>query len=98
MKAKFSIKLISYFAPNCPRRILAPNCPRRIVQRRIVRAELSAPNCPAPNCPGTVENTREYAKRFISFYVLYYQRTQQFHKSALKHQLYSHFNKRSEER
>src|SRR6218665_2962024 len=53
MKAEFSIKLISYFAPNCPRRIVAQNCPRRIVQRRIVRAELSAPNCPAPNCPGT---------------------------------------------
>src|SRR6218665_1247489 len=32
---------------------------------------------------GIVENTREYAKRFISFHVLYYQRTQQFHKSAL---------------
>src|SRR6218665_1530034 len=32
---------------------------------------------------GIVENTREYAKRLISFYVLYYQRTQQFHKSAL---------------
>src|SRR6218665_1798797 len=46
MKAEFSIKLISYFAPNCPRRIVAPNCPRRIVQRRFVRAELSAPNCP----------------------------------------------------
>src|SRR6218665_830834 len=54
MKAELSIKLISYFAPNCPRRIVAPNCPRRIVQRRIVRAELSAANCPAPNCPGTV--------------------------------------------
>src|SRR6218665_2521995 len=36
MKAELSIKLISYFAPNCPRRIVAPNCPRRIVQRRIV--------------------------------------------------------------
>src|SRR6218665_3000810 len=32
---------------------------------------------------GIVENTREYAKQFISFHVLYYQRTQQFHKSAL---------------
>src|SRR6218665_438171 len=32
MKAEFSIKFISYFAPNCPRRIVAPNCP--------------APNCP----------------------------------------------------
>src|SRR6218665_158804 len=53
MKAELSIKLLSYFAPNCPRRIVAPNCPRRIVQRRNVRAELSAPNCPAPNCPGT---------------------------------------------
>src|SRR6218665_3667091 len=53
MKAGFSIKLILYIAPNCPRRIVAPNCPRRIVQRRIVRAELSAPHCPAPNCPGT---------------------------------------------
>src|SRR6218665_1792568 len=42
---------------------------------------------------GIVENTREYAKQFISFHVLYYQRTQQFYKSALKHQLYSHFNK-----
>src|SRR6218665_2531203 len=41
MKAELSIKLISYFAPNCPRRIVAPNCPRRIVQRRIVRSELS---------------------------------------------------------
>src|SRR6218665_3685620 len=41
MKAELSIKLISYFAPNCPRRIVAPNCPRQIVQRRIVRAELS---------------------------------------------------------
>src|SRR6218665_1962928 len=57
MKAELSIKLILYFAPNCPRRIVAPNCPRRIVQRRIVRAELSAPNCPAPNCPGTIFNS-----------------------------------------
>ena len=32
MKAGFSIKLMLY---------IAPNCPRRIVQRRIVRAELS---------------------------------------------------------
>src|SRR6218665_334359 len=50
MKAELSIELISYFAPNCPKRIVTPNCPRRIV-----RAELSAPNCPSPNCPGTVQ-------------------------------------------
>src|SRR6218665_262487 len=42
MKAGFSIKLILYFAPNCPQQIVAPNCPtpncpRRIVLRRIVR-------------------------------------------------------------
>src|SRR6218665_2931714 len=32
---------------------------------------------------GIVENTREYAKRSSVSYVLYYQRTQQFHKSTL---------------
>src|SRR6218665_2595467 len=40
MKAELSIKLISYFAPNCPQKIVAPNCP--------------TPNCPAPNCPDTI--------------------------------------------
>jgi len=49
------IKSISYFAPNCSRRIVATNCPRRIVQWRIVRAELfngelSASNCSMANC------------------------------------------------
>src|SRR6218665_2681306 len=51
MKAEFSIKLILYFAPNCPQQIVAPNCPTPNSLRRIIRAELSAPNCPAPNCP-----------------------------------------------
>src|SRR6218665_1330795 len=46
MKAGFSIKLILYFAPNCPQQIVAPNCPTPNCPRRIVRAELSAPNCP----------------------------------------------------
>ena len=32
MKAGFSIKLILYFALNCPQKIVAPNCPRRIVR------------------------------------------------------------------
>src|SRR6218665_2719299 len=54
MKAGFSIKLILYFAPNCPQQIVAPNCPTPNCPRRIVRAELSAPNCPAPNCPDTL--------------------------------------------
>jgi len=41
MKAGFSIKLILYFAPNCPQQIVAPNCPTPNCPRRIVRAELS---------------------------------------------------------
>src|SRR6218665_1116023 len=41
MKAGFSIKLILYFAPNCPQQIVAPNCPTLNCPRRIVRAELS---------------------------------------------------------
>src|SRR6218665_1601409 len=41
MKAELPIKLISYFAPNCPRRIVAPNCPRRIVRAELSCAELS---------------------------------------------------------
>src|SRR6218665_394249 len=53
MKAGVSIKLILYFAPNCPRQIVAPNCPTPNCPCRIVRAELSAPNCPPPNCPDT---------------------------------------------
>src|SRR6218665_963563 len=42
MKAELSIKLLSYFAPNCPRRIVARNYPRRIVRAEISCAELSA--------------------------------------------------------
>src|SRR6218665_138543 len=41
MKAGFSIKLILYFAPNCPQQIVAPNCPTPNCKRRIVSAELS---------------------------------------------------------
>src|SRR6218665_1116012 len=41
MKAGFSIKLILYFAPNCPQQIVAPNCPTPNCPRRIFRAELS---------------------------------------------------------
>src|SRR6218665_2736839 len=41
MKAGFSMKLILYFAPNCPQQIVAPNCPTPNCPRRIVRAELS---------------------------------------------------------
>src|SRR6218665_2660263 len=41
MKAGFSIKLILYFAPNCPQQIVAPNCPTPNCPLRIVRAELS---------------------------------------------------------
>ena len=64
MEAVLSIKLILYFATNCPRRVVrdelsceelsATSCPRRIVLRRIVRDELSATNCPATNCPRRV--------------------------------------------
>src|SRR6218665_2908795 len=53
MKAGFSIKLILYFAPNCPRQTFAPNCSTPNCPRRIVRAELSVPNCNAQNCPDT---------------------------------------------
>ena len=41
MKAELSIKLLSYFAPNCPRRIVALNGPHRIVRAELSFAELS---------------------------------------------------------
>src|SRR6218665_453749 len=50
MKTGFSIKLILYVAPKCPRRIVAPNCPTPNCPRRIVRAELSNAKLSAPNC------------------------------------------------
>src|SRR6218665_768140 len=72
MEAGISIKLIFYFATNCPRRIvrdelsatscpatncLATNCPRRIVRDELSCDELSATNCPATNCPVTFKNS-----------------------------------------
>src|SRR6218665_3129062 len=62
MKAGFSIKLILYFAPNCPRQIVAPNCSRQIV----------APNCPdilqpllCLRCTRSLERTPKNRRQFV---------------------------------
>src|SRR6218665_1778887 len=54
MEAVLSIKLIFYFASNCPRRIVLDELSARIVLRRIVLDEFSATHCLSTNCPGTV--------------------------------------------